>query len=209
MEETKTVNAEIKNKEDGMGLTTQNQDEIIIEEGTAEPGIDENPIRSEPVWNKAKKRAAKAGHKDDEEYIESVYVGLMAENEKINKENPKEPDAAVETDVNDPSTANWKRARKRAAKEGHKGDSDYIAAIYKELEALDEDKSLKEPTKDEEINAVGMDVPTVERPKAELKLKARTIKMPPVERAAIIFLAKTLLTSTDLEDFKTLYPSLF
>lgn len=143
MEEIKTVDAEITNKEDDMGLTTQNQEEIPTKPNEVE-------------WKKAKKMAAKAGHKDDKEYIETVYAELMVE-----KENPKEPDA------------------------------------------------------DEEINAVGADVPTVERPEARSKPKAK-IKLAQglelregIDRAAIIFLAKTLLTSTDLEDFKTLYPSLF
>jgi len=47
----------------------------------------------------------------------------------------------------------------------------------------------KKTTKDKEIRVVGREVM--------------------VNRAAIIFLAKQLMPPSDLEDFKTLYPSLF
>jgi len=55
----------------------------------------------------------------------------------------------------------------------------------------------KKPTKDEEIMAYGIDIRTVGP------------EMVIVNRAAIVFLAKQLMTPPDLEDFKTLYPSLF
>ena len=55
----------------------------------------------------------------------------------------------------------------------------------------------KKATKDEEIMAYGIDIRTVGP------------EMVIVNRAAIVFLAKQLMTPPDLEDFKTLYPSLF
>jgi hypothetical protein len=58
--------------------------------------------------------------------------------------------------------------------------------------------SEKKKTQDEEVLAVGKDVPNVAGPSVVM-----------VNRAAIVFLAKQLMTPPDLEDFKTLYPSLF
>lgn len=52
--------------------------------------------------------------------------------------------------------------------------------------------------KDVEVNQGGVEAPTVERPGT-----------PNIERAAVVFLARQLLTPSDLEDFKGLYPSLF
>lgn len=56
----------------------------------------------------------------------------------------------------------------------------------------------KKATEDERIMAIGKDVPNVSGPSVVM-----------INRAAIIFLAKQLMTPSDLEDFKTLYPSLF
>jgi hypothetical protein len=101
------------------------------------------------------------------------------------------------------NTPEWKKAEKMAAKSGHKGDEDYIESVYADLMAKKERE--EPPTKDEEINTTGADVPTMARPKSKAKVVSASV----VDRAAIIFLAKTLLTPPDLEDFKTLYPSLF
>lgn len=150
MEEIKTVNAEIKNKEDDMGLTTQNQDEI---EQSQVP-------KDAALWKRAKKIVAKEGNEDDASRIMFVYNSLLAEKKEDEGKEPK-------------------------------------------------------PTVDEQINAVGADVPTVKRPKAGSKSKAKIedvqglVYRECIDRAAILFLARTLLTPTDLEDFKTLYPSLF
>jgi hypothetical protein len=69
----------------------------------------------------------------------------------------------------------------------------------------------EEKTMDEKINDVGSDVPTVPKPKTKPKIKdvEGFVFREGTDRAAILFLAKTLLTPTDLDDFKTLYPSLF
>jgi len=129
-------------------------------------------------------------------------MGLTTQNQE-EIEQPQVPkDAAL-----------WKRAKRLAAKAGHKDDKEYAENIYTELvmeEGEEGGKNPEEPTKDDEINAVGADVPTMERPKArKIKNAPELVHRECIDRAAIIFLAKTLLTSTDLEDFKTLYPSLF
>lgn len=57
----------------------------------------------------------------------------------------------------------------------------------------------KEESQDAKINKVGAEAKTIAKPKPSVN----------VERAAILYLAKQVLTPADLEDFKTLYPSLF
>ncbi|MHA2426519.1 MAG: hypothetical protein ACXADB_00565 [Candidatus Hermodarchaeia archaeon] len=82
-----------------------------------------------------------------------------------------------------------------------------------------------ETTKDEEINSVGSDVPTVEPPKPpkppkKKKKKAVEPAAPPVPsgptqaevnviKAAVRSLVGRILTPSDVDDFKALYPSLF
>lgn len=80
----------------------------------------------------------------------------------------------------------------------------------------------KVETKDEEINKIGTDVPTVERPdprKAEVPEDGEPIdpvmyKLNQLEwqnvqlRGAMVYLVKSLMTPADIEDFKTLFPGL-
>jgi len=74
--------------------------------------------------------------------------------------------------------------------------------------------------KDEEINEVGTDAPTVPSPAKESKSKQRKQAAEiafeaerravfAVERSAIVYLAKYLMAPPDLEDFKRAFPSLF
>lgn len=78
---------------------------------------------------------------------------------------------------------------------------------------------IEDRTKDEEINAIGSDVPTVERPdpgKDEVPLDTDPVyyelerlgKQNDRLRGAIVYLVKSLMTPADLEDFKTLFPGL-
>ncbi len=62
----------------------------------------------------------------------------------------------------------------------------------------EEEPKKKKATKDAVIMAVGKGVPNVSGPAVIM-----------VNRAAIVFIAKQLMTPPDLEDFKNLYPSLF
>ncbi len=71
-------------------------------------------------------------------------------------------------------------------------------------------------SKDKEINAVGADVETVERPKAEPPkvvtfdelLEADPEMAVNKLRGAVVYLVKSLMTPADLEDFKKLFPGL-
>jgi len=72
---------------------------------------------------------------------------------------------------------------------------------------------IDDQTKDEEINNVGADAPTVEKPEPapvpvidpNAKVTADGMKQ---MRAAIVFLAKMSMTPADLQDFKTAFPGL-
>jgi len=67
----------------------------------------------------------------------------------------------------------------------------------------------KVKSKDEEINAIGADVPTVPKPetKPKAKPKAEITELTPAQfQAAIVYLVKSLMTPADLEDFKMLFP---
>lgn len=59
-------------------------------------------------------------------------------------------------------------------------------------------------SKDEEINEVGTDAPTVSDP-----LRDDPEKFLKINRAAILYVARMTLDSGALEDMKTLFPSLF
>lgn len=74
-------------------------------------------------------------------------------------------------------------------------------------------------SEDEKINATGNDVPTVPSPetspkkskgaKEEKREEMNPMKVLMVTRAAVLFLARTVMTPPDLADFQKLYPSLF
>ena len=95
------------------------------------------------------------------------------------------------------TTENAENDQNSESVEGPQEDTPIEPGVEPEEKPKKTSKS-KKPTKDEEVMAVGKDVPSMSAPSVVM-----------VNRAAIIFLAKQLMTPSDLEDFKTLYPSLF